>query len=152
VDPVPDPLLLRKSGSTENRTRDLRICSQELRSLDHRGGGINKKYIYYSIYHRAGPQRTIPQIASTQRYCMAQWAAGKIELDQFKIKRIFWDVLYETDVPLGRKNERGIIYINKNVNVRLLKILNLSKFFTDCFEILTQRCIRLRAFLCTYII
>jgi hypothetical protein len=34
-----------------------------------------------------------------------------------------------------------IIYINKNVNVRLFKILNLRKFFTDCFEILTQRCI-----------
>jgi Notch-like protein len=44
-----------------------------------------------------------------------------------------------------------IIYINKNVNVRLFKILNLRKFFTDCFEILTQCCIRIRAFLCTYI-
>jgi hypothetical protein len=30
--PVPDPLLLRKSGSSGNRTRDLWICSQE---LDH---------------------------------------------------------------------------------------------------------------------
>jgi len=27
VDPVPDPLLLRKSGSAGNRTRDLCICS-----------------------------------------------------------------------------------------------------------------------------
>jgi hypothetical protein len=26
VDPVPDPLLLRKSGSTRNRTRDLWFC------------------------------------------------------------------------------------------------------------------------------
>jgi hypothetical protein len=34
-----------------------------------------------------------------------------------------------------------IFYINKNVNVRLFKALNLRKFFTDCFEILTQRCI-----------
>jgi hypothetical protein len=41
------------------------------------------------------------------------------------------------------------IYINKNVNVRLFKILNLLKFFTDCFEILTQRCIRIRA--CFYV-
>jgi hypothetical protein len=31
VDPVPDPLLLRKSGMAGNRTRDLWICS-------HRGG------------------------------------------------------------------------------------------------------------------
>ena len=28
MDPVPDPLLLRKSGSAGNRTRDLCICSQ----------------------------------------------------------------------------------------------------------------------------
>jgi hypothetical protein len=37
VDPVPDPPLLRKSGSARNRTWDLQICSQELWSLDHRG-------------------------------------------------------------------------------------------------------------------
>jgi hypothetical protein len=39
-----------------------------------------------------------------------------------------------------------LIYINKNVNVRL----NLRKFFINCFEILTQRCIRIHAFLYTY--
>jgi hypothetical protein len=38
VDPVLDPLFLRKSGSAGNRARDLWICSQELRPLDHRGG------------------------------------------------------------------------------------------------------------------
>jgi hypothetical protein len=38
VDPVPDPLLLRKSGRAGNQTRDLRICSQELWPLDHRHG------------------------------------------------------------------------------------------------------------------
>jgi hypothetical protein len=37
VDPVPDPLLLRKSGIAGNRTRNLWICSQELWRLDHRG-------------------------------------------------------------------------------------------------------------------
>jgi hypothetical protein len=35
VDPVPDPLLLRRSGSAGKRTRDLWICSQKLWSLDH---------------------------------------------------------------------------------------------------------------------
>jgi hypothetical protein len=35
VDPVPDPLLLRKTGSAGNRPRDLWICSQELWPLDH---------------------------------------------------------------------------------------------------------------------
>jgi hypothetical protein len=38
VYPVPDPLLLRKSDSSGNRTRYLWICSQKLWPLDHRGG------------------------------------------------------------------------------------------------------------------
>jgi hypothetical protein len=38
VDPVPDPLLLRKLGRAGNRTRNLWICSQKLWPLDHRGG------------------------------------------------------------------------------------------------------------------
>jgi hypothetical protein len=38
VDPVPDPLLLTKSGRARNRTRDLWICRQKLWPLDHRGG------------------------------------------------------------------------------------------------------------------
>jgi len=41
VDPVPDPLLLRKSGSAGDRTRDLCICSQKLWPLDRRGGRHN---------------------------------------------------------------------------------------------------------------
>jgi hypothetical protein len=35
VDPVPDPLLLRKSGNAGNRTRDLWVSSQELWPLDY---------------------------------------------------------------------------------------------------------------------
>jgi hypothetical protein len=38
VDPVPDTLLVRKSSSAGNRTRDLCICSQKLWPLDQRGG------------------------------------------------------------------------------------------------------------------
>jgi hypothetical protein len=38
VDPVPDPLLLRKSGSAGNLTRDLWVSNQELWQPDHRGG------------------------------------------------------------------------------------------------------------------
>jgi hypothetical protein len=37
VDPIPDHLLLRKSGRAGDRTRDLWICSQKLWPLDHRG-------------------------------------------------------------------------------------------------------------------
>ena len=49
MDPVPDPLLLRKSGSAGDRTRDLCICSQKLRPLDHRGGPLNR-YIYCFLF------------------------------------------------------------------------------------------------------
>jgi hypothetical protein len=38
VDAITDSLLLRKSGSAGNRSRDLWICSQELSPLDDRGG------------------------------------------------------------------------------------------------------------------
>jgi hypothetical protein len=38
VDPIPDPLLLRKSGIAGNRTRDLCDCNQKLSALDPRGG------------------------------------------------------------------------------------------------------------------
>jgi hypothetical protein len=44
VEPVSDPLLLRKSGSVGNGTRDLWICSQELWPLDHRSShGLSYK-------------------------------------------------------------------------------------------------------------
>jgi hypothetical protein len=39
VDPVPDPLLLRKSGSARNLTRNHWIYNLELWPLDHRGWG-----------------------------------------------------------------------------------------------------------------
>jgi hypothetical protein len=48
VDPVPDPLFLRKSGSAGNRTRDLWISSQELWPLYHRGGHIFEGMSYWS--------------------------------------------------------------------------------------------------------
>jgi hypothetical protein len=43
VDPVPDPLLLRKFGSFGNQSRDLWICSQELWPTQRRSVG------YYNI-------------------------------------------------------------------------------------------------------
>jgi hypothetical protein len=48
VDPVPDPLLLRKSGSAGNRSRDLWVNNQQLWPLDHKGGGANGNGWYYS--------------------------------------------------------------------------------------------------------
>jgi hypothetical protein len=54
VDPVPDPLLLRKSGNTGNRTWHLWVCREELWPLDHRGGPLlisllpeNVPFTYY---------------------------------------------------------------------------------------------------------
>jgi hypothetical protein len=48
VKPVPDPLLLRKSGSTGNRTWDLWVCKQELWPLDHRSSlPLKHRPLYY---------------------------------------------------------------------------------------------------------
>jgi hypothetical protein len=49
VDPIPEPLLLRKSGRAGNRTRDLRICSQTLWPLDHRGSHVHCTVYLYEI-------------------------------------------------------------------------------------------------------
>jgi hypothetical protein len=38
VDPVPDPLILRKSGSTGNRTRTSGLAARNSWPPDHRGG------------------------------------------------------------------------------------------------------------------
>ena len=64
-----------------------------------------------------------------------------LDFSSFKLQGAFYikaDLIYSPT-----------IYINKNVNVRLFLISNLRKFFIDCFEILIQRCIRIRA--CFYI-
>jgi hypothetical protein len=45
VDLVPEPLLLRKSVSAGNLTRDLWICSQKLWPLDHRGGPRKRNFL-----------------------------------------------------------------------------------------------------------
>jgi hypothetical protein len=49
VDPVPEPLLLGKSGRAGNRTRDIWICSQELWLLIHWGGRTSWVYMYTKI-------------------------------------------------------------------------------------------------------
>jgi hypothetical protein len=55
VDPVPELLLLRKSGSVGNRTRNLWVWSQEDWPLDHRGGQLSVhtsviSHTYENIY------------------------------------------------------------------------------------------------------
>jgi hypothetical protein len=62
VDPVPDPLLLRKCGSAGNRTRDLCVCSQELWSLDHKGGPCDlQAYIIASVNVAANYSRRVQE-------------------------------------------------------------------------------------------
>jgi hypothetical protein len=65
VDPVPNPLLVRKSGRAENRTRELWICSQKLWPLGHRGGPPNISTTKYELdwihekFHHFGIQRPL---------------------------------------------------------------------------------------------
>jgi hypothetical protein len=49
MDPVPDPLLLRKPVSAGESNLDLWICSQELLPLYHRGGPLEMDIPYFSI-------------------------------------------------------------------------------------------------------
>jgi hypothetical protein len=63
VDPVPDPLLLRKSGSVGNRTWGLWICSQELWPLDHRGGRL-----YCITCNKIGKAKREMLLSGTKRY------------------------------------------------------------------------------------
>jgi hypothetical protein len=55
VDPVPDPVLLRKSGSVVNRTRDLWVSSQKLWLL-YRRGGLRRTHKSTLISHLRFPQ------------------------------------------------------------------------------------------------
>jgi hypothetical protein len=59
VDPVPDPLLLRESGSAGNRTQELWICSQKLRPLDRRGGPLECKLLEYGNISRKRQRENI---------------------------------------------------------------------------------------------
>jgi hypothetical protein len=45
VDPVPDPLLLRKSSTAWNRTRDLWVSSHKLLPPDRRGGPMKELHL-----------------------------------------------------------------------------------------------------------
>jgi hypothetical protein len=51
VDPVSDPLLLRKSGSAGNRTRGLWTCNQKFWPLDHRGGHWGRNVLTFKFYN-----------------------------------------------------------------------------------------------------
>jgi hypothetical protein len=60
VDPVPDPMLPRKSGSAGNRTRDLWICSQKLLPLDHKGGLVSlicQRILVYPLQKKIKEER-----------------------------------------------------------------------------------------------
>ena len=73
MDPVSDPLLLRKSGSAGNRTRDPRICSQKLWPLDHRGG----HYIIKIVIIRYGKHIIIRDIYSIDEYDEKELGGGE---------------------------------------------------------------------------
>jgi hypothetical protein len=81
MDPVPDPLLLRKSGSAGNRTQDLWISSQELWPRDHRGGFLCVKYCYIKSEWGLRQQETKkyreePAPLFCPRSELAWWEAG----------------------------------------------------------------------------
>jgi hypothetical protein len=79
VNPVPDPLLLRKYGSARNQTRDLCICSQELWPPQRQS-----LFFYIYIYITKMPDQKCSQIKLRQ--------FNKISgAKQIYLKSMFWD-------------------------------------------------------------
>jgi hypothetical protein len=91
VDPVPDPLLLTKSGNAGNRTRNLWICSQELRPLDHRGGQIND----YKSCNNLHIKTKLPWVDRYLGRCGDNWATEDIDIGFAPAYScIFYELMY----------------------------------------------------------
>jgi hypothetical protein len=77
ANPVPDPLLLRKSASAGNRTRDLWIWSQELRPVDHRGGLTSVLYLKETVQSRKPIQKVTKGETKSGNVCIV-WRFWRI--------------------------------------------------------------------------
>jgi hypothetical protein len=73
MDPVPDPLLLRKFGSAGNRTRDLWVSSQELWALDHRSG----RYDYTTAWVHKVLHVRLHMFSAPLYYCLSAQSAAR---------------------------------------------------------------------------
>jgi len=115
VDPVPDPLILRKSGSAGDRTRDLCICSQKLWPLDHRGGpGRGIAVLFHDRGTRrwvSGQQHVPAAIYPRERpgtHFTGGWVGPRVGLDGRKISSPPGRVaqsLYRLSYPAHNRNE-----------------------------------------------
>jgi hypothetical protein len=91
VDPVPEPLLLRKSGSAENRNRDLwglQRCDTNLKTIKHAIKLCNKQ-----------KWAMLNSVALSQYICpeLDTWLCGFYKCSFPEVKRkldndVFWDV------------------------------------------------------------
>jgi hypothetical protein len=113
VHPVPDPLLLRKSGSVGNRTRDLCVSSQELWPLEHRGGALRIEQFHKTGYDRnlqssvqtwrMGFESNQGYVLSTSRFCPNWlWSPASQEVKRTE---------HEADI-VSPSGGGGEIYIN----------------------------------------
>jgi hypothetical protein len=88
ADLVPDPLLLRKSGSAGNGTRDLCHCSQEFCSRDHRGGQLilHKMHVYgeKGAFNGNG-NRTRDLCLCSQELCSRDHGGDQLTLHQMHV-------------------------------------------------------------------
>jgi hypothetical protein len=76
VYPIPDQMLLRKSGSAGNGTRDLCVCSQELRPLGHRGGPRIHLEVLRRQWHLAYGFRFEPVTSGTRQSAVRCVSSG----------------------------------------------------------------------------
>jgi hypothetical protein len=102
VDTVSETLLLRKTGSAENRTWDLWVRSQELWPLVHRGG-LSFWSSYIKIQDWYIDSNTLTTLSSqTCSICMFSLKWHILPQTQGRKNGVFWDV-----TPCGScKNRR----------------------------------------------
>jgi hypothetical protein len=140
VDPVPDPVLLRKSGSAVIRTRDLWICSHQI---------VKKKYIWNSGYEP--PEGVLRRLCclSASRFlisCLAYSFTLKIEAKCSSETSIY--VYHTVGVALqkttlfivtviGTSSPKSFLTSSRNINCR--NIVSVAMYCIHSEELISNR-------------
>jgi hypothetical protein len=98
VDHVPDPLLLRKSGSAGNRTQGLWICNKKFWTLDHRGVHPNSEPLKYESR----------ELASRLWHSVSTWVL--FYMPSFTLPTICWMYCYRLQINWVFQKKKSLKY------------------------------------------
>jgi hypothetical protein len=128
VDPVPGPLLLRKSGSAGNRTWDLCICSQKLWPID-------SKYFFFKL--QAYLFSVIAQIFSANKFQEAHCKDSYMYINRYQI---IFKQDREINFPFRVKLLAYIIFLILEAQKLFLQKLFYSTYFN------ARQCVKRRRY------